>query len=418
MSGEGPSPGGDDGDTGRLRGGVRAALRRLVGASRLERLLLSVIALVVAIVIGLLFVFFSGYFVSLESCANPFLVTSVGTFCYDPFNILFFLVIGAVRDPFSIALTLQATTLLVFTGLSVAIAFRAGLFNIGTQGQMVLGALAAGLVGPALVSVMEPGLVGGVVVILGATIAAGITGGIYGAIPGALKAYADANEVITTIMLNIIASGVAFTIVSEYVNPGGNIQTTPLPRWARLTPILAPQGSQFSVIVLVAALLSAVGIYYLLNYSSFGYNVRLSGLQPDAADYSGVDAKRVIVSTMTLSGVLGGLAGAVFVLTAQGYWTDGLPAYGFDGITVSVLATNSPIGVIPAGLLFGILKSGAVSFQLSSAVNVPPQLVDVLRGIIVLLVAMPEFIRMLARRGGIQAVSTDPVPEGEVSGDE
>jgi simple sugar transport system permease protein len=412
--------GGDSSDSSDSSGpdGLRGALQRLVGASKLERLLVSVMALVLAVVIGIVFVFVSGFFVPPDACTNPFLATSVGTFCYDPFNVFFFLIVGAVQSPFSIALTLQATTFLLFTGLSVAVSFRAGLFNIGTQGQMVLGALAAGLVGPALVSVVTPGPVGGAVVIVGTTVAAGVAGGLYGAVPGVLKAYADANEVITTIMLNIIASGVAFTVVSEYVNPGGNIQTEPLPRWAMLTPILAPQGSRFSIVVLLAALASAAGIYYLLNYSAFGYNVRVSGLQPGAADYSGVDARRVIVTTMTISGMLGGLAGAVFVLTAQGYWTDGLPAYGFDGITVSVLAMNSPVGVVPAGLLFGVLKSGAISFQTSTAVNVPPQLVDVLRGIIVLLVAMPEFVRMIAVRSGIRPSSSGPAPDREVTADD
>jgi simple sugar transport system permease protein len=419
MAGDGPAdagPGPDDDDGRSLRERSHAAVERLVGASRLERLLLSVVALGIAVVVGIVFVFVSGYFVPSDGCASPFLSTPVGAFCYNPFNVFYFLVIGAVSSPFNVAITLQAATILVFTGLSVAVSFRAGLFNIGTQGQMVIGALTSGLVGGWLAPQVSPGLVGGALVVTAAALAAALSGGVYGAIPGALKAYADANEVITTIMLNIIASGVAFTVVSEYVNPGGNIQTEPLPSWAMLSPVLAPRGSRFSVIVLVAALASAAAIYYLLNYSSFGYNLRVSGLQPEAADYSGVSAERVVVSTMTLSGVFGGLAGAVFVLMAQGYWTDGLPAYGFDGITVSVLATNSPIGVLPAALLFGVLKSGTISFQTSAFVAVPPQLADVLRGIIVLLVAMPEFIRMVATRMGVGAVDDDAAPEAEVSG--
>jgi simple sugar transport system permease protein len=396
-------------DAAGVREAARAAVERLVGASRLERALVSVVALVLAIVVGIVFVFVSGFFVPDAECATPFLATPVGLFCYNPFTVFYFLVVSAVSSPFNLAITLQATSILVLTGLSVAVSFRAGLFNIGTQGQMVFGALASGLIGPWLVGQVTQGAVGGAVVIVGTVAAAGIVGGIYGAIPGVLKAYADANEVITTIMLNIIASGIAFTVVSEYVNPGGNIQTEPLPSWAMLAPIVAPPGSRFSVLVLAGALVGAAGLWYLLNYSSFGYDLRVSGLQPEAAAYSGVDARRVIVATMTISGIFGGLAGAAFVLMAQGYWTDGLPAYGFDGITVSVLAINSPAGVVPAALLFGVLKSGTIGFQTSPYVSVPPQLADVLRGIIVLLVAMPEFVRMVGVRAGIGSLGEEGV---------
>jgi simple sugar transport system permease protein len=368
----------------------------------------SVVALGIAVVVGMVFVLVSGYFVPVADCSSPFLVTPVGQFCYDPFTVFYFLVVGAVSSPFDLAITLQATSILVLTGLSVAVSFRAGLFNIGTQGQMVFGALASGIVGPWLVGQVTQGAVGGAVVIVGTVAMAGLVGAVYGAIPGILKAYADANEVITTIMLNIIASGIAFTVVSEYVNPGGNIQTEPLPSWAMLTPILAPAGSRFSLVVLVGALVGAAVLWYLLNYSPFGYDLRVSGLQPEAAAYSGVDARRVVVATMTLSGAFGGLAGAAFVLMAQGYWTDGLPAYGFDGITVSVLAINSPAGVVPAALLFGVLRAGTIGFQTSPFVSVPPQLADVLRGIIVLLVAMPEFVRMVGVRAGVGRLGDEP----------
>ncbi|MFB6252987.1 MAG: ABC transporter permease [Halobacteriaceae archaeon] len=396
------------------------AVERLVGASRLERVLLSIIALVIAIIIGMVFVFISGVYATCKPPVDPFIVVSGLRFCYNPFKTFVILLIGSMDSAFSIALTLQSTTLLIFAGLSVAIAFRAGLFNIGTQGQMVFGALASGTVGAWLVPKVSPGIFGGIIVISGSILAAIIVGGIWGAIPGILKAYANANEVITTIMLNIIASGIAFTLVTQYINPTGNIQTDPLPSWAMFGPILAPSGSRFSFIVFFAAIVTAGAIWYLLNYSAFGYNLRVSGQQPKAADYSGVKSKQMIVSTMTISGVLGGLTGATFVLMSQGYWTDALPGFGFDGITVSVLATNSPIGVIPAALLFGVLRSGTVALQLNSPV--PPQIADVLRGIIILLVAMPEFIRMLGLRAGMESFEqtheVDTDVESEVSADD
>jgi simple sugar transport system permease protein len=137
------------------------------------------------------------------------------------------------------------------------------------------------------------------------------------------------------------------------------------------------------------------GIYYLLEQTSFGYDIRTSGLQPDAAEYGGVNAERTVVYSMALSGALGGIGGAVYVLMILGKFQTGVPAYGFDGITVSILAGNNPLGVGFAAFLFGTLKSGSTVVQF--ATDVPPQLVGVLRGLIILFVAMPEFFRMLAR---------------------
>ncbi|MFB6112123.1 MAG: ABC transporter permease [Halobacteriaceae archaeon] len=397
----------------------RRWLGRLMTASRKERVAISAVALVLAVVIGMVFVFLSGGVASCNSQPAVLAVTMGGsqvffldiplrlplqflgvTFCYNPVKIFEVMVTGSLFNAFGLAGTLKATTLLILAGLSVAISFRAGLFNIGTQGQFVLGALSAGIVAPIVADIVSPGVVGGVAVILASILAASAIGGLWGAIPGILKAYADANEVITTIMLNIIASGIAVTIVRDVMGQS-NIQTPTIPSWALFNPILAPSGSRFSILVLIGAIALVVVFWYILNYSAFGYNLRVSGVQEEAAEYSGVNAKRVIVATMTLAGIFGGLAGAAFVLMAQPYWSDALPGFGFDGITVSVLAANSPAGIIPAAFLFGVLRSGTVALQL--AVDVPPAIVDVLRGIIVLLVAMPEAIRYLAVRSDVEA---------------
>jgi len=399
-----------------------AWLQRLVGASRAERVIISVVALVVAILIGMVFVFVSG---AVAECTNDPAVYRLfgfalplkflGTeFCYDPINVFYVLIEGSLTDVFGIALTLQATAILLLTGLSVAISFRAGLFNIGTQGQMVLGALAAGVIGPRLVDMVEPGVLGGAIVLGVSMLAAAIVGGIWGAIPGVMKAYADANEVITTIMLNIIASGLAITVVRDVLGQS-KVQTEALPQWAMFTSVVLPTNAKFSMLVLAGAVVLTVALWYVLNYSAFGYNLRVSGIQPDAAEYSGVNAKRVIVATMTIAGILGGLAGAAFVLMAQGYWADGVPAYGFDGITVSVLAANSPAGIIPAALLFGTFRSGTIVLQLGA--EVPPEIIDVLRGIIILLVAMPEAIRQLAMRWGIEPPE-EPAGQAGVTADD
>jgi ABC-type uncharacterized transport system permease subunit len=403
-------------------------VRRLLNASRRERLAISGIALVLSVIIGMLFVFVSGGVASCRGDAAVLALTWGGsqiyfldmamrlpldffgvTFCYNPVKIFEVMITGSLFDTFGLASTLQATTLLLLAGLSVAISFRAGLFNIGTQGQFILGALAAGVVAQLVSESFSASLVGTVAVIGSGVLAAVIVGGIWGAIPGILKAYADANEVITTIMLNIIAAGIAVPFVRDIIG-NSNIQTDTIPSWGMFKPIVAPAGARFSILVFLGAIGLVVVFWFILNYSSFGYNLRVSGIQPDAAEYSGVDAKRVVVSTMTIAGIFGGLAGAAFVLMAQPYWSDALPGYGFDGITVSVLAANSPAGIIPAAFLFGVLRSGTIALQL--ATDVPPAIVDVLRGIIVLLVAMPEGIRLLARRAGMG----ESDEAGEVSG--
>ncbi|WP_135828611.1 ABC transporter permease [Halorussus halobius] len=400
-------PSGPDSDDS-WRDRADRTLGRLVDASAAERILISVAALVLSVLVGALVILVSGL---LATCDSPFFaVPGVGSFCYDPVSVYYVLFQGAVWPPYNVAVTLKETTLLLFTGLAVAVAFRAGMFNIGTQGQLVLGALATALAVLWVAPFVPAGLVGSLVLIPFGLLVGAVAGGVWGAIPGALKAYADANEVITTIMLNFVATGVAFTLVSEvFKDPESpTVQTRALPEYAQLQPVFFDT-TVFSIFALLIALAFAVGIYWLLNGTAFGYDLRTSGVQAEAAEYGGVDSKRMMVSSMTLSGALGGLGGAVYVMMVAGYWQNGIPSLGFDGITVSILAGNNPLGVVPAALLFGALKGGslAIEFQLS----VPQQLVGVLRGLVILFVAMPEFFRMIGKRfrfgEGEPSVATD-----------
>jgi simple sugar transport system permease protein len=437
--GPGASGDGDGDDTPRPGGGTdsaldraREALDRLARASATERFLLSVAALALSIAVGTVLVLAAGRMTTCGTAAfvlthpTPFglpRLFSMG-FCFDPVTVFDRLFFGALGDPFKrgwgpltpfrggalnpfrqgyellnpqMAVTLRETTILVFAGLAVAVAFRAGIFNIGTQGQLVLGALGTGLAVLWTAPYVPAGVVGTVVLVTLGLLVGAIVGGLYGAIPGALKAYAEANEVITTIMLNFVATGVAFFLVSTYVrNPESQaVETSPIPGYATIPPVLFEPRDDFSFLALGLGVVLVFGLYYLLEQTSFGYDVRTSGLQPDAAEYGGVDAERTIVYSMALSGALAGVGGAVYVLMVLGKFQTGVPAYGFDGITVSILAGNNPLGVGFAAFLFGTLKSGSTVVQF--ATDVPPQLVGVLRGLIILFVAMPEFFRMLAR---------------------
>jgi simple sugar transport system permease protein len=197
--------------------------------------------------------------------------------------------------------------------------------------------------------------------------------------------------------LNFIATAVAFVLVDRFFNDQ-SIQgtlTRPIPPEATFGPRFFPPGANFALPILVFALLVVVGTYWLLRRTTVGYDIRALGMQSKAAVFGGVNAEFTTVLSMTLAGAVAGIGGAIYVMMVIGRWQSGLPALGFDGIAVSILAGNNPLGMIPSGLLFGMLKSGsqAIEFQL----GIPRQLVGVLRGLIILLVATPELFRILGR---------------------
>ena len=388
-----------------------------VDRSVAERLVISVAAIFLSILVGFALVLVSGRIAECSTAAWTMPLTGLG-FCYDPVEVYVVLFNGALGYPFAVGdpglinpgwtpfnlsfgLTLSETTLLIFTGLSVAVAFRAGLFNIGTQGQLVVGALATALTVLALAPLLPAGPVAGLVLIVVGTAAGAVGGGVWGAIPGALKAYADANEVITTIMLNFVAANVAYVLVLEVFRAEGSsvVATRYVPEYAQFPSVLFPPSTDFTLIALLVGVAFIGALYYFVEHTSLGYDLRTSGVQAAAAEYGGVNAKLTTVRAMTLSGALGGVGGSVWVLMSEGRWMASVPDLGFDGITVSILAGNNPLGVLPAAFLFGILKGGAL--EIGFRTDVPTELVAVLRGLIILFVAMPEFFRMIGRYAGV-----------------
>ncbi|QLG27492.1 ABC transporter permease [Halorarum halophilum] len=411
---EGGPPSDDDAGDGRFsafRERATPLLARLTRASATERLLISGSALLLSVVIGFFLILGAGRMTSCQSAAYSLL--GVG-FCYDPFVVYDRLFLGAfgnlAENPLNgqFATTLGETTVLLFTGLAVAVAFKAGIFNIGGQGQLVVGALATALAVLAASSFVS-GLVGTLVLVPFGLVVGAVAGGLFGAIPGALKAYADANEVITTIMLNFVATSVALYLVQNHFKDPDSFatQTRALPEYAVFPRVVFPDRANVSLLALGFALVLAAAMAYLLVRTAFGYDLRTSGLQPEAAEYGGVDAARTVVASMALSGALAGIGGAVYVMMILGNFQTGVPDYGFDGITVSILAGNNPLGVAAAALLFGVLKSGSIVVDVGT--DVPPQLVGVLRGLIVLFVAMPEFFRMAGRYAGLDTAERDTV---------
>jgi simple sugar transport system permease protein len=354
---------------------------RLLRASVGERIGIAAASTALALLVGLLVVALAGY---------------------DPVQFVGNVVIGAFGDPNALARTLKFTTLFILTGVAVAIAFRAGVFNIGVQGQFVVGGFATVVTILRLAPLFPTGSVGGVLLMLFGTAAGVLAGGAYGALPGVLKAYGDANEIVTTIMLNFIATGVVGYLVDGPFRGEGNRapNTARIPEYVAL-PRVVFDVPDFSVVGLGVTLAVVVLVAWILARTRFGYDMVTSGHQLAAATFSGVSAKRTVVATMAFSGMVAGVAGALFAIMIQGYYSDpaGIGTYGFDAIAVSLLAANNPLGVVPAGLLFGALDSAGSHIRINS--DVPVQLIDGIIGLVVLFVAAPELFRMVAARTGL-----------------
>ncbi|QLG29479.1 ABC transporter permease [Halorarum halophilum] len=353
----------------------------MLGASALQRLGIATASTALALAIGLVVVAAAGY--------DP------GTFLADMFE-------GAFGDRNAIGRTLKFTTVFILVGVAVAVAFRAGVFNIGVQGQFIVGGFATVVSILWLAPLLPGGTVGGLALLALGTVAGVVAGGLYAALPGILKAYGGANEIITTIMLNFIAVGVVGYLVEGPLRGEGNRapNTARIPEYVRL-PSVVFDSPDFSIVGLAVALVVVGIVSVVMIRTRIGYDMVTSGHQEAAATFSGVDAGRTIVTTMTFSGMVAGVAGAVFAIMIQGYYSDpgGVATYGFDAIAVSLLAANNPLGVVPAALLFGGLDSAGTHIGINS--DVPPQLIDGVVGLVVLFVAAPELFRMAARRTGL-----------------
>ena len=367
----------------------------LVRLSTGQRILVSLAAVIFAIGVGMVVILGAGYF---ATCDSPVLFILGAEFCYNPIEVSLVLFDGSFGGNFEIARTLRWTTLLLFTALSFAIPYKAGLFNIGAQGQFVLGSLGAA-VGVIWAAAFVPGgAVGRLVLVPTGLLVGAAVGGLYGFLPGYLKVRFEMNEVVTTLLFNFIATAVAFVLVDRYFVDESiqGTQTEAIPDAAALNPQFFANSADFSLPVFVFALGIVAAAYWLLTRTTVGYELRAMGAQPKAAIFGGVNERFTTLFSMTTAGAIAGIGGALFVLMVLGRWQTGPPPLGFDGIAVSILAGNNPLGLLPSGLLFGALQSGgqAIQFQL----GIPSELVGVLRGLIILLVATPELFRMMGQR--------------------
>ena len=300
------------------------------------------------------------------------------------------LVQGSIGSVTGIVNTLLETVPLVLAGLSVALGFKAGLFNIGAQGQFLIGALGAVAVGVAVAD--QPPIVA----IPVATLAGVLAGAAWGFIPGILKAVSGAHEVVTTIMLNYVAVSVLAWAVSGPLKVPGSPSPITHDVGNAAYPILIGSTGHLGIVI---ALGMVFIVRWLLSRTTLGFEIRTVGANPDAARYAGMRPKRLIVLTMTMCGALAGLAGTCIVLGTTHSMTSSFgTTVGFDAIAVALLARSNPIGIIFSGLLFGAMRAGSGLMQINA--GIPPELIDVIQAMILLfLVLGPVLARIFRLRG-------------------
>jgi simple sugar transport system permease protein len=286
-------------------------------------------------------------------------------------------------DAYGFGQLLFRATPLVFTGLAVALAFRAGLFNIGAEGQLAAGSMAAGVVGAAL-----PAGTPAVLAVPACLVAAAAAGGVVGGIPGVLRARFGAHEVIVTMMMNFVVAGALLWIGKAGAFVPHTVHTAPIVAGARL-PSLGLGGSAASV-AFVLALLVAAGVQWLIARTRWGFELRVLGESPEAARAAGVALGPRIATALALSGALAGLVGSATVLGYKGFHEEGAGSgAGFMGIAVALLGRGHAGGVVAAALVLGFLAQGA----LAASALVPKEIVDVLQAVIILSVAAAAALR-------------------------
>ena len=350
-----------------------------------NRFLYTVLAIVLGIIIGSIILIVSG--------TNPI----------EAYKVIFF---GAFGKPKYISWTLVKAVPLILTGLSVAFAFNTGLFNIGAEGQYIVGSIGALVVG--LLLDLPPVLHGLVALLAGA-----LCGYIWGALVGILKAKFQVNEVISSIMMNWIAFYLSNYLLSfPLLRNIESDNSYPIKKSASIKILGSWKASEAGKAVLannkflrdilnppvnfgiIIAIIAAIVIWYILKKTTLGYELRAVGFNQKAAEYGGISINKSIVTSMGIAGILAGLAGAITVLGVSGNIgiMAGQEGYGFDGMAVALIAGNNPLGTIPAALLYAGLTYGGGKL---TTIGTYSEVVNIIVGIMILFIAMPKLLDMI-----------------------
>lgn len=313
---------------------------------------------------------------------------------YNPLAAYGALISGVAGGPYFIGETIRQITPLILTGLSVAFAFRTGLFNIGAEGQFIVGWFASVFIG---IVVHAPKFIHLPLALLAAIVA----GALWGFVPGILKARLKVHEVIVTIMMNYIALYVTNSLIRNFLKAKGAERSLQIQPSASLSSPFLQHITDYSRLHygIILALAAAVVMWFILKKTTLGYELRAVGFNPDASQYAGMNVPRNIILSMTISGAFSGLAGAMAGLGTYHYMminSSGFIGIGFTGIAVSLLGANSAIGVVLAAILFGALQFGAGNMQAQA--GVPPEVIKIVMAMIIFFVGSSYIIRWLLQR--------------------
>lgn len=324
--------------------------------------------------------------VILALLAGSIFILIVGENPLQAYRVLFTESFGSVT---SIARTLERATPLMFTGMAVAFAFRCGLFNIGAEGQLYLGAFASAWVGFTFTGLPK-------IIHLPLAILAGmLVGALWASIPGILKARLGVHEVINTIMLNFVAYYLTdYLVMGPFHGPRWSPETERVAATAMFNRLMPPTRLSGAIFLAIIALII---IFIILWRTRIGYEIRAVGLNPKAAEYGGISVSKNTILAMAISGSLAGLAGVEQMLGLHGRFIQRFsPDLGFMGIAVALLGKNHPLGVFFAAILFGALRSGAAAMD--RLTDVPRELIVIIQALIIIFIAADEIIRRLMRR--------------------
>ena len=354
---------------------VRPFVTSFLGKSygNLSRFVRSIVPQAVAIIIALL--------------VGALILWATG---HSPFDAYAKLLAGAFGDSYGFGQTLTQATPIIFTSLAFLFAFKCGLFNIGAEGQLLIGGLAAALVGISFTGLP-------IYVHLPLALLAGAAGGaLWGFIPAVLKARLDAHEVITTMMLSYVALYVTSYMVNyPFKAPGWVAQTPLIAPAAELPRILPP--TQLSGSIVIALVMAGITAF-VLQRTTLGYEVRAIGLNSTAARSGGINVKRGMILALVISGTLAGLGGAGEILGVERRFIDGFsPGYGWDGLAVALIGGLNPFGVVLASILVGALRSGGL--VMNRVTGVPLDVIYLVQSLVVLFAAAPQLMRYLLKKG-------------------
>lgn len=329
--------------------------------------------------------------VALGLIAGAILMLLIGD---NPIDGYVYLFKGGLMNIQRIGDTLATATPLIFTGLSVAFAFKTGLFNIGSPGQMLFGGFCATSVGLLYSESMPRFLLLILMVLVGA-----LAGALWAFVPGVLKAKFNVNEVVSSIMMNWTAYWIIYYAVPAYFKGSTETESKNIPQIASLKAKWLTKlfdGSYINL-GLIIAIIVVILIWFILNKTILGYELKAVGFNRDAAEYAGMSVNKNIILAMMISGALSGLAGvAQYIGNSSNIQIGVMPSQGFDGIAVSLLGANSPLGVLVSAIFFGLLYSGKGFMNVNT--SIPPEIADTIIAIIIYFAAISSAVPMIVKK--------------------